>query len=206
MDGFDCGRRSRCRVVTDLRIGDRFGSPRSPGGCAARVSLCWRRRWIPAAGPTTAEASPLFSGRQPRDDPTRPDPTDRPGRAAAVSARAARAVRRQRLCGLDLRGRLAPAPATGDRLDRRFARRAAGDVHGRHVPGQPAAAAPRLGPAASAAGLRPARAGHRRHRARGVVRHAVCRTGVRALRRPRHCRASCCAGPWPGCACCRPRC
>ena len=51
--------------------------------------------------------------------------------------------------------------------------------------GQPAAAAPRLGPAAPPAGLRPARAGHRRHRARGAVRHAVCRTGVRALRRPR---------------------
>ena len=88
-----------------------------------------------------------LSGRQPRDDHTRPDPTDRPGRTTPVSASAARAVRGQWLCGLDLRGRLAPAPATGARLDRRFTRRAAGDVHGRHVRRQPALAAPGLGPA-----------------------------------------------------------
>ena len=127
----------------------------------------------------------IIDGRNLRDDRVRLDSAGWTGCAPPVSARAARAVRRQRLCGLDLRGCLAPAPATGDRLDRRFARRAAGDVHGRHVPGQPAAAAPRLGPAASAAGLRPARAGHRRHRARGAVRHAACRTGLHALRRPR---------------------
>ena len=51
-----------------------------------------------------------------------------------------------------------------------------------------------------------ARTGHRRHRAGGAVRHAVCRAGLRALRRPRRCWASCCAGPCRRCACCRPRC
>ena len=33
-----------------------------------------------------------------------------------------------------------------------------------------------------------------------------CRTGVRRVTPATACRASCCAGPWPGCACCRPRC
>ena len=43
----------------------------------------------------------------------------------------------------------------------------------------------RLRPPAPPAGLRTARAGHRRHRARGTVRHAVCRAHVYTLCRPR---------------------
>ena len=47
------------------------------------------------------------------------------------------AVRGQRLLRADLRNRLVPVAATGDRLDRGFAGRAAGHLHGRAVPGQP---------------------------------------------------------------------
>ena len=59
-------------------------------------------------------------------------------------ARAAAALRRQRLRRAHLRNRLVSAAPARDRLVGGVAGRAARHVHGRHVPGQPAAAALRL--------------------------------------------------------------
>ncbi len=104
--------------------------------------------------------------------------------AAPVSALAALAVHRQRMCGVDLRGRLAPGSCSAcHRLDRRFRGSAAGD----YLMGGMCMGSLLLPPSSRAggtpAGLRPARAGHRLDRSRGVVRHAVCRTGLSRLRR-----------------------
>src|ERR1700730_3685788 len=59
---------------------------------------------------------------------------------APVPAHPADSVRRKRLCGADLRDRLVSAPATGHRFLGGLARRFAGDLHGRDVPGQHPAA------------------------------------------------------------------
>ena len=77
-------------------------------------------------------------------------------------------------CRADLRDRLVPAAAAGHRVVVGVDRRAAGHVHGRHVPGQPAAAARRLAAAPSAARVRRARARHRR------IRPACCCSACRS--------------------------
>ena len=95
---------------------------------------------------------PIFASRERCVD----DPAEVPARAAA-------AVRRQRLRGADLRSRLVPAPAARHRIVGGVDGRAARHVHGRHVPGQPpAAAVASAAPAASASRLRLPRARHRR--------------------------------------------
>ena len=131
-----------------------------------------------------ARARPA-SYQSPHDQP---DPTVRVARrrlehGASVSHRA---VRRQRLRGPDLRGRLAPAPATGDRLVGRFPGRAAGDVHGRHVPRQPAAAALRLARGGIRCASTPCSSWASASSALlDAVRHAAHRQAVLAVGRPR---------------------
>ena len=81
----------------------------------------------------------------------------RPAHLAALPSCAAAVVRGQRVRRLDLRNRLVPVAATGDRFVGGFAGRVAGNLHGRDVSGQSGLAAHHLRAASSLARLRLAR-------------------------------------------------
>ncbi len=99
-------------------------------------------------------------------------------RGPSLSSVAALSLHRQRLCGADLRDRLAAAPAACHRRLAGVARRPARHVHGRDVPRQPVPAALHLAAPSPAARVRVPRAGHWRPRAADPVRDAVCDAGV----------------------------
>ena len=104
------------------------------------ASRCRRRRpftGAAAAGVLALVARRLASGRARCATPAVGRPT--PSAIGRSFCDRAAAVRRQRLRGADLRGHLAAAAAVGDRVVGRLDRRAAGDVHGRHVHRQPGA-------------------------------------------------------------------
>src|ERR1035438_2659174 len=82
-------------------------------------------------------------------------------RCAPPFAPAPGALRRQRMLGPDLRNRLVSVAATGDRVERRVARRAAGYFHGRTLHGEPPIAAAEARRTASPARLRQAGAWYR---------------------------------------------
>ena len=112
----------------------------------------------------------------------RPTP---PGHAVRIERRARTAlslcpaaVRGQRMRGADLRDRLVPDVAARARVVGGLHRGAAGNLHGRDVPGQPGACALRFAPAAPLAGLRHPRNRHRRLRNSDVGRDSAGRGGL----------------------------
>ena len=102
----------------------------------------------------------------------------------------AAALCRQRLRGADIRDRLVPDAGAVRRLLIGVDRRAAGHVHGRHVPRQLPAAAFHLAQTPSVEGLRPSRDRDRRHRPVAAARAAARRPRLHGLGRLRHLRIS----------------
>ena len=92
-------------------------------------------------------------------------------------------VHRQRLCRADLRDRLVSAPPADHRLFVGLARHSARHVHGRHVPGEPAAVAHDLAEAAPASRLCGAGNRHRRARTADSRRDAAGRRHLHGLGR-----------------------
>ena len=96
---------------------------------------------------------------------------------------------------LDLRNRLVPDAGAVRRLFVRVDRRAAGHVHGRHVPRQLPAAAIHLAGTSPAEGLRVPRNRDRRHRPAAALRAAAGRSRVHGVGRLRCDRVP---AAWPG--------
>ena len=173
------------------RAGRPGRSRRRPGGAGSV-----RTR---GAGPKSSITRPRMLKRRLEcrriDANAQPGPFEGRRRADRHVAAAAppRLVRRQRLRGADLRGRLAPAAPAGRRLLGGLARRPAGHVHGRHVPRQPAPAALRLAARASAAGLRLSRDRHRASSASLVLYGVPLVGSLYAASVATGFRASCCA-------------
>ena len=197
---------SACRASDVVARAARRGSDTSSRPDAQQKRLDGRspRGQLSSAGRTSQSrllSRPLPSSRfpsQPWLPPPNPPAARRPTRGADVRFAAASpvenrflpasrpAVHRQRVRGADLRDRLVPAPQPHRRLVRRLARRAARHVHGRHVHRKPVPLEVHLAAAASAAGLRDARGGHRGVRTARVVGAPIRRRAVLLDRGPRH--------------------